>query len=162
AESGVDESHFNFVAKTLLGRGMIFVLGQGANVVGRPRGATWERGAPFLPSQRELAREMATEFDLTEDSPYGSRAARYAAAVLDLPFVAQLAETYLDRYEIYAYLKEVLVSLDYEPTQLHRFVAQVPRLLRDEGRGSTGQLVLTTNLDDSLERAFDEQGEPYD
>ena len=160
--SGVDESHYNFVATTLLGRGVIFVLGPGANVVGRPADATWKRGAPFLPSLHELARDMSYRFGLTEVLPELARVAESAEALLDLPFVAQFAETFLDKYETYGYLRAILADRDYVPTQLHRFVAQVPHMLRERGAGGTGQLVLTTNWDDTLERAFDEQGEPYD
>jgi hypothetical protein len=44
---------------------------------------------------------------------------------------------------------------------VHRFVARAPGRLRELGRESY-QLVITTNYDNALERAFDEAHEPYD
>lgn len=45
---------------------------------------------------------------------------------------------------------------------MHRFLAGFPRALEEAGLERHHQLILTTNLDDALERAFDEAGEPYD
>jgi SIR2-like domain len=53
-----------------------------------------------------------------------------------------------------------VLDADYSPSSLHRFLAGLPALLRDHA--APPLLVLTTNYDDALERAFDERGEPYD
>ena len=50
----------------------------------------------------------------------------------------------------------------YEPNRLHRFLAEVPSKLRTGGCEEPCQLVITTNYDDALERAFSEAEEPYD
>jgi hypothetical protein len=60
---------------------------------------------------------------------------------------------------LYEYLHK-LFDADYPPNSLHRLLARLPGLLRE--RGSRHQLVMTTNYDDALERAFEEQGESYD
>jgi hypothetical protein len=43
---------------------------------------------------------------------------------------------------------------------VHRFLAGLQQILRERGKGP--QVILTTNYDDALERAFDAIGEPYD
>ena len=45
-------------------------------------------------------------------------------------------------------------SRDYRPNKLHKFLAELPGTLREQGAAICGQLVLTTNYDDVLERAF--------
>ena len=47
-----------------------------------------------------------------------------------------------------------------EPGPLHRFLARLPTLLR--ARGAPHQLIVTTNYDLALERAFEEAGEELD
>ena len=50
---------------------------------------------------------------------------------------------------------------DYPPTSLHEFLAWLPGALRARGH-SGNQLILSTNYDDVLERAFDAAGESFD
>ena len=57
---------------------------------------------------------------------------------------------------LYRYLHEVF-DANYPPTSLHRLFARLPAVLRENGRPQL--LVLTTNYDDLLERAFTEAGE---
>jgi hypothetical protein len=58
-------------------------------------------------------------------------------------------------------LRELLVKAECEPSSVHRFTARLPGRLRDLGR-ERYQLVVTTNYDAALERAFDAVHEPYD
>jgi hypothetical protein len=53
------------------------------------------------------------------------------------------------------------LDADYPPTELHRFLARLPARLRSTQREGN-LLILTTNYDDLLERAFGEQNEQYD
>ena len=62
--------------------------------------------------------------------------------------------------ELYEQLHGVF-DFDYHPTLLHQFLAEVPSLLRPHGEARY-QVILTTNYDDALERAFRAAGEPYD
>jgi len=55
-----------------------------------------------------------------------------------------------------------LFDADYEPTSLHRFFASAPGLLREKGYPPRYPLIVTTNYDDALERAFRAAGEPFD
>ena len=49
-----------------------------------------------------------------------------------------------------------------EPTSLHEFIAAIRRLAREHDRPPPAQILVTTNYDDALERAFEREGEPYD
>ena len=51
---------------------------------------------------------------------------------------------------------------DYPPTALHGSWRSCLRLLRAKGHPPRHQLIVTTNYDDVLERAFMEAGEPFD
>ena len=51
---------------------------------------------------------------------------------------------------------------DYAIGPLHKFLATLPARLRLAGRPRVCPLVLTTNYDDALERAFGDAGEPFD
>jgi hypothetical protein len=58
-----------------------------------------------------------------------------------------------------------LFTKEYEPTALHRMLALVARLVRKwrtEGKTAHYQLIITTNYDDALEKAFKQVGESYD
>jgi len=48
------------------------------------------------------------------------------------------------------------------PTSAERFLAQFPATLERLGLPRTYQLIVTTNYDDALERAFEDAEEPYD
>jgi hypothetical protein len=62
--------------------------------------------------------------------------------------------------ELYNSLHEVFDG-HYAPTSLHRFLAELPSALRSQGKPGA-QVIVTTNYDDALEKAFDEMGETYD
>jgi len=60
---------------------------------------------------------------------------------------------------LYDELHEVF-DRDFPITALHRFLAEVPGLVRSHG--GRPPLLVTTNYDDLIERSFSERGEPYD
>jgi hypothetical protein len=121
-------------------------LGAGANLLGRSPGDSWEKDG-FLPSGAELAAYLA--------EPYG-----YPEKELDLLRVSQWVDLESPRR-----LKDelhVVFSKDFTPNSLHHFLAGLPKALRARGEGHCGQLILTTNYDHMLERAFADAGEPVD
>jgi hypothetical protein len=65
------------------------------------------------------------------------------------------------RVDLHRTLRELLVKADGAPSSVHRFVAGVPGRMRELGH-ECYQLVISTNYDTALERAFDEVHEPYD
>jgi hypothetical protein len=77
----------------------------------------------------------------------------------DLAQVAQYVAALAGQGPLYDELHDVF-DADYPPTRLHRFLARMSRHTRTAGRG--GMLFVTTNYDDALERAFADEGEPYE
>jgi hypothetical protein len=154
--SGLD-THFNLVAKMMLRGRVVPFLGAGVNLCGRPRDVKWTpRTDQHLPSGAELSKHLAESFNF----PLGDAS--------DLARVAQYITVMLGSDPLYLELHR-LFARDYPPTPLHRFFAELPRRLRaaraddpfavDEG---TFPLIITTNYDDVLERAFLEAGEEFD
>ena len=139
--------HCQIVARRLGTGSVVPFLGAGANLLDRPVEAQWEADG-YLPSGAELATYLAV--------PYG-----YPEADLDLLRVSQWVDLVSSPRALVDELHGVF-SRDYRPNKLHRFLAELPQRLRDEGRGVCGQLVLTTNYDDVLELAFAAAGEPVD
>src|SRR5919198_1397063 len=55
-----------------------------------------------------------------------------------------------------------LFAGEYEPNALHRLLAALPEANRRQGSEHPCQLIITTNYDDALERAFVNAGEEID
>lgn len=134
------------IAGRILAGKVVPFLGAGANMTGREEGDSFEVGVR-LPSGFELASR------LLEDTP------GYEGRELVLTRVAQHIDLSLGSGPLYERL-HALFDLDYPPTPLHDFLARIPALLRD--RGLQHQLIVTTNYDDALERAFTVAEEEYD
>jgi SIR2-like domain/TIR domain len=141
-----DRTDAERVASYIAEGSVVAVLGSGANAVDRD--APWEHGAGSLPDTAELAHHLARRFRVGSDTD-------------DLARVAEYVSLTEGRVDLYRTLRELLVKADAAPSSLHRFVAGVPGRLRELGR-ECYQLVVTTNYDAALERAFDEAREPYD
>lgn len=143
---GLNDDHYFHVAGRLLAGRVVPFLGAGANLCGRPQGEQFRRGQ-YLPSGRELAELLATE-------------SRYPVpGDLDLLRVSQYVGAVLGEGTLYEYLHTTF-DADYPPTALHRFLASMSAMLR--ARSVAAPLILTTNYDDALERAFAEREEPYE
>jgi hypothetical protein len=142
------ESHCRKVARALIQGSVVPLLGAGANLCDRPQGQGWLPGT-WLPTGGELAQRLAEEFDYP------------LADVSDLLRVCQFVEVDCGSGPLYELLHEVF-NADYPPTSLHEFLARLPAALEAAGHPRRHQLVVTTNYDDALERAFDAAGEPYD
>ena len=126
------------------------VLGAGANLTGRPVGTRWTPRGKYLPSGGELAEHLAGLFRFEGDPNDLVRVAQYVAV------------TKGGTGPLYDALRQVF-DYDYEPTRLHSFLAGLPGILRAQDQLLRGPpLLLTTNYDDLLERAFEAADEPYD
>jgi hypothetical protein len=79
----------------------------------------------------------------------------------DLAEVAQRVRLTEGEEELYASIREILAAAS-KPTPVHRFLAGLPRLLRGSGHEPAPQLIISTNYDWALERAFEETGVPFD
>ena len=93
-----------------------------------------------------LASELARHFGLPADRP---ELARVSQAVATLNGAGPLYDTL-----------HTLVGADGAPTPLHRFLAQLPELLRSRDAGHP--LFVTTGFELALEHALEDAGEPFD
>jgi hypothetical protein len=132
-------------SKLMEGRVIPF-LGAGAPLYARnPKQTPWlkrEKGkelVSFLPTAGELADYLAARTQLPE------------AERGELTKMAQYFQATLGPAPLRERLKDIFTH-DQPPTPLHEFLADVPQPL----------LVVTTNYDDLLERAFTARGRPYD
>ena len=141
--------HFPFIARALVRGRVTPFLGAGANRCGRPEGEAFRKGGQFLPDGRELAASIAREFGVTETDYSLLQISQYVSLMSP-------DDTDLERY-----LHDVF-DFVYPPTHVHTFLAGFPARLREAGLPPNDQLIVTANYDDTLERAFDEAGEPYD
>ncbi len=124
-------------------------LGAGVHLGARPPTAGWLHGA-YLPSAGELAQYLAGKFGYPQDE------------APDLVRVSEYASVMNGSGPLYEELHRVF-DADYPIGRLQRFLAGLPGRLEPPGQPrSRCQLIITTNYDDGLERAFRESGEPFD
>jgi DNA-binding SARP family transcriptional activator len=95
----------------------------------------------------DLAEHLAKAFEVPNDRP------------VDLARVSQYVAMMQGSGPLYDELHSRFEAA-VEPGPLHRFLAHLPALLRE--RGAPHQLIVTTNYDLALERAFEEAGEELD
>ncbi|HZM89864.1 MAG TPA: CHAT domain-containing protein [Blastocatellia bacterium] len=142
------EVHYATVLKAIAQGAVVPFLGADASQCGRIENSDWREGG-YLPSAEELAAYVVEQFAL----PGGSAG--------DLVRNAQLATIKANAARLYAVLHSVFES-NCPPTSLHTFLATLPALLREKGHPARYQLIVTTNFDDMLERAYRDAGVPYD
>jgi hypothetical protein len=140
-------THFRILAKAIAEGRVVPLLGAGVNMCGRPDGEEWQPGR-YLPSGAELASYLAGAFDFPADE------------LGDLLRVAQYVTVMTGSGPLYEELHQ-LFDADFEPTKVHTLLAAVPAFLRKQGLVRY-QLIVTTNYDDALERAFRAAGEEFD
>jgi hypothetical protein len=140
--------HCRMMIKFIMKGNLIPFFGAGVNLADRPLGETFVRGK-YLPSGKELSLDLASSYAY----PWTERD--------NLMRVSWHASYKGGADFLYDYLNE-LFSLDYPLTSVHKFFAGLPRRLADKGYPDRHQLIVTTNYDELLERAFKEAGEPYD
>ncbi|MGZ8843308.1 MAG: SIR2 family protein [Pyrinomonadaceae bacterium] len=142
------DEHYGLVMQAITDGTVIPLLGAGVNLCGRPMPTPWQHGR-FLPSGDELATYLAEKFS------YPQKERR------DLARVSQFAALKMGPAVLYEKLRKVF-DADYPPTPLHQLIASLPSTLDKKGYGPQYQLIITTNYDDLLERAFRAMNEPFD
>ncbi|MDE3090270.1 MAG: SIR2 family protein, partial [Chloroflexota bacterium] len=142
------DAHYQIVLKAILDGRLVPFFGAGVNLCGRPEGVAWQQGQ-YLPSGGELSEYLATNFAYPEKDKW------------DLLRVSQYISVVTGTGPLYEELRK-LFDADYPPTSLHEFFATLPALLRGKGYPPRYLLVVTTNYDDVMERAFKAANEPFD
>jgi len=161
------EVHYAAVVRELTEGSVVPLLGAGVNLCDRPADVTWTRGADYLPSGQELAQHLAATFFYPRDEAEAAATGRglkrsppLPRARLDLLRVSQYIAATDGAGPLYRELRTLFTS-DYPPGRVHEFFAALPARMRARGTEKY-QLIVTTNYDDALERAFERVGEPYD
>jgi DNA-binding SARP family transcriptional activator len=139
--------HYQELLEALAAGRLVPVLGGGVNPAARPPDTPWEKGDSSPPEERDVAAYLASCFDCPPDQ------ARELARLSQYVAVTRGAGPLHD--ELHALFDE-----DFQPGPVQQLLARLPPYLRD--RGAPQLLVVTTNYDLSLERAFLEAGEEFD
>lgn len=128
---------------------LIPFFGAGVNRCGRPEGT---KAAPddfrYLPDGTELAQYLI--------QPWKTVVGTHS----ELERVSQYVILRESDGAVFYKLHE-LFARDYPPTKIHRFFARLPKILQQKGYPATYPLIMTTNYDDVMERAFEAEGQPY-
>jgi len=143
------ERHCDNVVDAACDGEIVFFLGAGVNLCGRPKGVHWEPGGQYLPTGQELADHLAKRFRLPPDERP------------DLARVAQYVSSERGAGKLSKELHE-LFDVECTPTQIHRLLAHLPSFLAEQRAEFPHQFIITTNYDDVLERAFLQEGTPFD
>lgn len=150
AGDGVLDGIYQRIIDAILGGRLVPFLGPDANLCCRPSGLAWERDQrQYLPSSEELADYLADWARYPSSDPR------------DLGRVAQYASITAGAAELLDRLRS-LYGIDYPPSSLHQLFANLPRRLQSKGYPPRLRVIVTANLDDLLERAFQAADEPYD
>jgi hypothetical protein len=142
------EPHYRTLVKAIVDGRVVPFLGSGVNLVSN-RGQ-WVAGRD-LPSSLEFAQYLAGEFSYPA----------HQSDLRDIPRITQYVAVMVGRGALREELRRIFLAPS-PPTPLHRFFADLPALLRRMNSPARGLLILTSNYDDVLERAFKEAGEPFD
>jgi hypothetical protein len=126
---------------------LIPFFGAGVNLSNRPPHTSFIPGQ-YLPSAAELSESIAARFNY----PWPDR-----KNLLRVSWHAALNS----QRTLYQHLHEIF-SAQYQTTEVHNFFARLPKKLAMKGYINRRQLIVTTNYDEVLERAFEAEGEPYD
>ena len=95
------------------------------------------------------------------DQLAGPLAERFQISAAGLTEIAQRVAVTLGERRLYTAIKD-LIDAQSQPTEVHRFLAAFPGLLRKRGLPPRHQLIITANYDMALERAFERANEPFD
>lgn len=102
----------------------------------------------MIPDDTDIAQYLSTEVKMESRPPNLAEVAQYVGVTHGEP-------------HLFSKVREIL-SIDSEPTPVHRYLARFPSRFKELGLQERYQMIVTSQLDVALERAFLEQGEPFD
>lgn len=124
---------------------LVVFLGAGANADDHE--GPWRQGA-VPPDDIDLANYLADKVKLKSDR-------------LNLAEIAQYISEVHSESNVFRWAREIL-AVDWEPGPVHRYLAHFPKRLEELGLEKRYQVIVTPKYDAALERAFREEGEPFD
>jgi len=142
------KTHFTALIPGILGGRVVPFLGAGVNLLERPKDLKWMINCGSLPGGRELFEFLAEKY-------------RYPSTFdFDLARLTQYISLFAGERVLFDELNRIFEG-EYRPGPVHRFFARLPGLLKRENK-EFKLLILTTNYDNMMERAFQEVDEAYD
>jgi hypothetical protein len=139
----VEDDHFQMLVDEAAY--LVVFLGAGANA--DDHDGPWRQGS-MLPDDIDLARYLAGKVKLKSGRP-------------DLAEIAQYVTEVRSEAHVFKWAREIL-AVDWEPGPVHRYLARLPARLEELGLEKRYQMIVTPKYDVALERAFREEGEPFD
>jgi len=139
-----DTPNYRLMDKLMRKGKIIPFLGAGASFGSRlSLKKPWRVGAKrvALPSGSELAVYLAKEAKFPEKNAW------------DLAKISQFYDTTIGRADLVDELNEIF-AFDQKPAAIHKYMAEAAK--------HAPQLIVTTNYDDLIERAFIDAGQPFD
>lgn len=148
------ETHFNIVAKAIREGRVIPFFGAGVNLCNRG-GKAWDRSQQvYLPSAAELTQHLSDRYFYPKDEAQ------------ELGRVSQYVDIMHGLGALYEELHD-LFDNNYPTTDLHQFFASLPSILSEKNYPAPKLpwrqrlVIMTTNYDDLMERAFEDAGVKY-
>ena len=112
-------------------------------------------GAGGAPPETQLLAEK-----LKEDPDVSALIEKAGLGTADLAEIAQRAWQ-IGELRVHKAIEKVIAAHS-QPTDVHRFLAGLPKLMRWARGESRCQMIVTTNCENALEQAFIDADEPYD
>lgn len=139
---------------------LIPFLGAGVNLTNCPEKSPEEEevfdpDGPYLPTGKQLSKSIALACKYPWRDKSLLRVSWYASYAMNDEGVVY------GRDRLYKHLHRIFTR-DRDLTDVHNFLASLPKRLAEKGYPNRHQIIVTTNYDDQLERAFYDKGEPYD
>ena len=144
------ELHSHRVLREMIAGRVVPFFGAGVNLCDRPDQVHWEEEQKkFLPSGSELSKFLATSFQYPDEN------------VNDLSRVSEFVDLISGSGPLYDELHRVFDN-DYPLTSLHQFFANLPDAFRKKEYPPRYQLIVTTNYDDLMEKAYAKASQEID